>query len=395
MSYAQTYTVIYNFTGGYYDGSLPYATLTLDRAGNLYGTAFSGGQFANGTVFRMMHQEGAGWVFSTLNIFPGAYYGSGPYGPVVFGPDGALYGTTYRGGNTACAGGQGCGTVFLLQPPPSVCHSTLCLWNEVVLYPFSGGDGNGNPEGPLTFDSSGDIYGTTRNGYNGSTCGGTGCGSVYELAWSGSFYIPSVLYAFTGSNDQGLPDSGVIFDSSGNLYGTTQGCFGTGDGTVFKLTALGSSWSYSTLFEFPGGIGDCPVAGLLMSSNGNLYGATANGSGAAFEGTLSGGSYTFSLMAKLGSENGQSCGPQSSLIMDSAGNFYGTTYCDGAHGLGSVFKISPAGSGWTVTNLHDFAGDDDGRYPVGGVVMDSSGHLYGTTSEGGTYGNGTVWEITP
>ncbi len=169
---------------------------------------------------------------------------------------------------------------------------------------------------------------------------------------------------------------------------------------MFKLTPHGNQWRYSTLSELGGVIGECPVAGLLMTSNGNLYGATAHGGGTAFQGTLSGGSYTFSLMTTLGSPNGENCGPQSALITDSAGNFYGTTYCDGACGLGSVFKISPAGNGWTVTNLHDFAGGDDGQYPVGGVVMDSSGHLYGTTSQGGTGdactgGCGVVFEITP
>jgi uncharacterized repeat protein (TIGR03803 family) len=384
VSYAQTYTVLYNFTGGYYDGSNPYATLTLDRAGSLWGTAFSGGQFDNGTVFRMLHQ-GSDWVFSPVWTFSGIFYGSGPYAPLIFGPNGALYGTTLNGGNCQYMD-DGCGIIFGLGPYPSSCR----IFEQCPLNAWSLGsigifiDGYDYPSGPLIFDSSGNIYGTTRGGSGAS-------GTVYELAKSGGG-VPSTLYAFTGG--QGSPQNGVISDSSGNLYGTA-GC-GNGGGIVFKLTPDGSYWSYSTLFEFGGVIGECPVAGLLMTPNGNLYGATASGGGTAFQGTLSGGSYTFSLMTTLGPDNGQSCGPQSSLITDSAGNFYGTTYCDGANGLGSVFKISPAGSGWTVTNLHDFAGGDDGQYPVGGLVMDSNGYLYGTTSQGGSCGGcGVVFEIAP
>jgi uncharacterized repeat protein (TIGR03803 family) len=393
VSWAQTYTVLYNFSGKY-EGSTPYATLTLYPTGILYGTAYADGQFNNGTVFSLA-QQGSEWVFTTLWLFPGVYYGSGPDAPLVVGPDGALYGSTLNGGNV---GEQcnylGCGVLFKFQPTPSICRSNDC-WETAILN-MNTGYSVTNPSGPLAFDSSGNIYGTSQGG-------GSGCGTVYELAKSGDG-VPSILYGFHDHSDQGLPVSGVIFDSAGNLYGTTVGCFGgTGGGTVFKLTPHDSYWSYSTLFEFGGVMGESPVAGLLMTPNGNLYGTTSSGGGAAFQGTLSGGSYTFSLMTTLGSGNGQACGPQSSLITDGAGNFYGTTYCDGAYGLGSVFKISPAGSGWTLTNLHDFAGGDDGQYPVGGLVMDNSGHLYGTTSQGGPGGRGAVcgggcgvvFEITP
>ncbi len=383
ISYAQSYTVIYNFTGGL-DGSTPYTSLTLDRNGLLYGTAFAAGQFNNGTAFRMVHQ-GSGWTFNAFWLFPGVYYGSGPYAPLVFGPDGALYGTTLNGGSVGeDCNFQGCGVPFKLQPTPGICRSNNC-W-ETVLGFFGTDLGIINPSGPLAFDSSGNIYGTTR---------GTGQGAVYQLIKSQGYRL-EIPYSFHGGSDGGYPESGVILDSSGNLYGTTAAC----PGTIFKLTAHGNRFDFSTLLEFGGVIGECPVAGLLMTSNGNLYGATANRGGTAFQGTLSGGRYTFSLMTNLGSPTGENCGPQSSLIGDSAGNFYGTTYCDGAHGLGTVFKISPAGSGWTVTNLHDFAGGDDGQYPVGGVIMDDSGNLYGTASQGGTGtactgGCGVVWEITP
>lgn len=386
MSYAQSYAVIYNFTGGL-DGSTPYTSLTLDRNGVLYGTAFAAGQFNNGTAFRIVHQ-GSNWIFNAFWLFPGVYYGSGPDTPLVFGSDGALYGTTLNGGNVGeDCNYQGCGVPFKLQPTPEICRSNNC-WESTLGF-FETNLGATNPSGPLTFDSAGDIYGTTQG------CCGNGDDTVYELVKNGDF-VPSILYTFHGGSDGGSPESGVIFDSSGNLYGTTAAC----PGTVFKLTAQGNRWSYGTLLEFGGIIGECPVAGLLMTSNGNLYGATAHGGGTAFQGTLSGGSYTFSLMTTLGSPNGENCGPQSALITDRVGNFYGSTYCDGAYGLGSVFKISPAGNGWTVTNLHDFAGGDDGQYPVGGVVMDSSGHLYGTTSQGGTGGAcpgrcGVVFEITP
>jgi uncharacterized repeat protein (TIGR03803 family) len=132
----QTFQVIHNFTGGQ-DGANPYAGVTLDRAGNLYGTAYYGGGTDDGTVYKLTHQ-GSGWTFSPLYSFAGGSDGINPDARVIFGPNGTLYGTTERGGNGGCAFGNTCGTVFNLRPPATVCKAVLCPWTETVLYRFTG-----------------------------------------------------------------------------------------------------------------------------------------------------------------------------------------------------------------------------------------------------------------
>ena len=395
VAQTQSYEVLHNFTGAA-DGGNPFTGLTMDKGGSLYGTtapSFAGGT-GYGGVFRLK-RVGSGWVFSPLYSFAGGSDGAEPVSPVEFGPDGTLYGTTNQGAEGGCYGGKGCGTVFRLQPAATACKTALCPWSETVLYRFTGGGDGGNPNGPLVFDQSGDIYGTARRGGQG-VCEGYGCGTVYELTHSGNNWTQSVLYSFTGGSDEGLPDSGVIFDPSGNLYGTTQGCVGD-NGTAFELTPAGLGWDYSTIFTFGGSAGYCPVAGLILDSMGNLYGATAL-SAAAFELTFSNGNWILSRFLSLGSGGGD-CGPQDALVMDSTGNLYGTTYCGGANGLGSVFKLTPSSGGWTYTDLHDFGGSD-GAYPSCSLVLDSSGNLYGTASQGGTGsactgGCGVIFEITP
>ncbi len=395
---AQTYTVLHNFTGGG-DGANPSTGLTMDRSGNLYGTTYAGGSSHSGGVFKLKHQ-GSSYLFSSLYNFAGGSDGAAPYGRLVIGPNGSLYGTTYQGADSGCANGNGCGTVFNLRPPATFCPSISCAWGETVLYRFTGGSDGGNPKGPLVFDSTGNnIYATTRGGGTAG-CAGTGCGVVYKLTKSGNNWIQSVVYSFSGgSNDQGLPDSGLIFDPAGNLYGTTQGCYSTFSGTVFELSPAGSGWTYSTLVVLNGGFGQCPVAGLVRDQSGNLYGATAIDGGSVFEGTLSGSSWTFSLIKTLSGPNGTACGPFEALVMDSAGNLYGTGYCNGANSLGSVFKLTFSNGSWTYTDLHDFSGPD-GAMPQSNLVIDSAGNLYGTASIGGTGtactgGCGVAFKITP
>ena len=162
---AQTFKVIYNFTGGQ-DGGAPGAGLTMDRAGNLYGTATGGGSSGNGTVFKLSHKgsgKGSGWVLAPLYSFQGGNDGATPIARVIFGPDGSLYGTTTYGGIQGCRFGYDtCGTVFKLQPPPVACKTALCPWTETVLYRFTGGSDGGHPQnGDLLFDQSGTLYGTT------------------------------------------------------------------------------------------------------------------------------------------------------------------------------------------------------------------------------------------
>ena len=208
---AQTYNILHSFSGGG-DGGTPSAGLIMDRAGNLYGTAQYGGA-GNGTVFKLSH-PGSGWILSTLYAFQGGNDGLGPEARVIFGPDGGLYGTTTSGGF------QGYGTVFELRPPVTACKSAICPWTETVLYRFQGGsDGIDPAYGDLSFDPMGNLYGTTSGG-GLQLCSGNTCGVVFKLARSGGGWTESVLYSFTGGNDGGTPYSGVILDSTGNLYGT-------------------------------------------------------------------------------------------------------------------------------------------------------------------------------
>jgi uncharacterized repeat protein (TIGR03803 family) len=383
---AQTFSVIHSFGGQ--DGRTPYAGLTIDRAGNLYGATYGGGADGAGTVFKLA-PRGSGWIFNPLYSFH-QNDGSLPSARVIFGPDGSLYGTTFSGG-IGCQ--SGCGTVFKLRPPATACKTALCPWTETVLYRFTGGfDGQFPESGDLVFDEAGNIYGTTYGG-------GTGNGVVFELTPSGT---ESVLYAFPGGN-LAFPYSGVIFDNSGNLYGTTpnQG------GALYQLTPSGAGWTEQTLYSYTGrGDGYDPFGGLIFDRSGDIYGTTNSGGinkgGTAFKVASSNGMWTLNLIYSFtGVFFNPHCGPYASLVLDGAGNLYGTTMCESQTAFGSVFKLTNTGGSWTYTSLHDFTGGSDGAYPTSNVVFDTSGNLYGTASAGGydncagSPGCGVVWEVTP
>jgi len=377
---AQTYSVIYNFTGGS-DGEGPDAGLTIDHGGNLYGTANAGG-LGYGTVFKLVRKS-SNWLFNPLYSFAGGADGSGTYSRVVFGPDGSLYGVTFGPEG-------GFGTVFRLQPPATACKTALCPWAETVLYRFTGGSDGANPIGDLTFDQAGNLYGAT-------TAGGYGYGVVYELTPSNGGWTQSVLHSFERDGDGVFPDAGVIFDKSGNLYGTTAYGSTHGLGVVYQLTPLGLGWTENVLYDFLGGDdGAVPLGGLILDSAGSLYGTTSGdgtgSGGTAFELTPQNGNWNFTLLYSFAGSPG--CGPQASLAFDQAGNLYGTTLCDGMYGQGSVFQLTPSNGSWTYSSLHDFDGSD-GAFPVSSLVFDANGDLYGTASEGGAYGYGVVFQITP
>lgn len=386
---AQTFTVLHNFTGGQ-DGASPAAGLTMDRAGNLYGTTGGNGVYDNGTVFKLKH-TGSGWLFTPLYSFAGGDDGNNPEARVVFGPNGTLYGTTVQGGGNGC-GGDGCGTVFNLRPPARACTTALCPWTETVIHRFAGSDGAG-PYGDLVFDTAGNLYGTTAGG------GAYGLGAVFELTPTAGGWTESVLYSFTGGNDGYYPYSGVVFDQSGNLYGTAYSGGLYDYGTVFQLMPSGSAWTENTLYAFQDeSDGAHPVGGLIFDKSGNLYGTAvfggSGGVGTVFALAPSNGNWAFTVLYALsGPLNGH--GSDASLTMDAASNLYGTTAADGEYQYGSVFKLTPSGGSWTYTDLHNFTGQSDGGFPIGGVVLDASGDLYGTTEAGGAYNHGVVWEITP
>jgi len=380
---AQTFQVIHDFTGGADGGNL-YAGLTLDKAGNLYGTTYGGGDHSYGTVFRLRH-SGSSWVFSSLDEFGGGG-AIQPQAGVTIGPYGVVYGITQFGGS-------GGGAVFSLRPSPTACLAAPCPWTETTLYGFTEGGATGSsPVAKLVLDQAGNLYGTTVEGGSGCVMG---CGVVFKLTPSGGGWTESVLYSFAGGADGAFPTAEVIFDNAGNLYSTTIGTFG--DATVFQLTPTGGSWTKKTLYTFQGGSdGGGPHAGLIFDGSGNLYGATSGGGsgggGTIFKLTPSNGkNWTFSVLYSFAGGGG----PYSTLTMDAAGNLYGTTYGDGAYGYGSVFKLTPSNGGWTYNSLHDFTSYSDGGNPSSNVVFDAAGNLYGTAQSGGAYFWGTVWEITP
>jgi uncharacterized repeat protein (TIGR03803 family) len=221
---------------------------------------------------------------------------------------------------------------------------------------------------------------------------------VYQLQKSGNSWLENTLYAFSGDLDGGEPFGGLVEDSSGNFYGTTSFAGAQGYGTIFELAQTSGTWTLNTLYTFQyASDGGQSYAGLISDSSGNLYGTTSTGgpnnAGTVFELKRSGGSWVFNVVYAFSGTF--SDGPRASLIMDSGGNLYGTTFRAGAFGAGSVFKLTKTGNSWTYSSLHDFTGGSDGAYLYSSLALDSAGNLYGTTYLGGTDGQGVIFEITP
>jgi uncharacterized repeat protein (TIGR03803 family) len=379
---AQTFSVLHYFTGGA-DGANPLAGVTVGPSGVLYGTASAGGAHNAGTVFKLT-LRGSSWVFSPLNEFTGGSDGGAPYGGVVIGPNGALYGTTYSGG------GADYGTVFELRPPATFCRSILCYWDETVLYTFTGmPDGEYPAYADLIFDQAGNIYGTTYLGgmYNG--------GTTFELTSSGAGYMESIIHNFGSGADGLAPIAGVVLDTPGNVYGTTADGGTFGDGMVYRLMPSDGGWLENVLVNFDGTSGYYSHGNLIIGASGNLYGTTAeggqNGGGAVFELTRLDPGWTYSTLYFF-----SSCSSYGGVTMDAAGDLFGACYGGGAHQDGWVFELTNCSQGCSVVDLHDFNGSD-GREPLGAPVLDANGNLYGTTAFGGTGncedGCGVVWEI--
>ena len=322
---AWTETILYNFTGGS-DGGIPIGSLIFDAKGNLYGTTARGGNTSSsGTVFELSPSSSGGWTETTLHIFTGAPDGQGPVAGLAMDAKGNLYGTTLYGGVDDC-NTLPCGTVFEVSP------SSDGTWTETVLHAFTGPDGYW-PQSNLTFDTVGNLYGTTTRG------GADDNGEVFSLSPSSRGWTLNIVHSFGNSGGDGRgPQSGVIFDFEGNLYGTTLGG-NDNNGTVFELTPTGSfPWTETVLYEF------------------------ANGSDSAW--------------------------PSSSLTLDRWGNLYGTTiiYLNPA----IAFKISSASTGRVFTVLHVLPGAS-----VAPLIRDAAGNLYGTTENGGVRSDsGTVFELS-
>jgi uncharacterized repeat protein (TIGR03803 family) len=380
-------TVLFDFANYSSKGANPGAGVVRDSAGNLYGTTISGGSAS----------EGAGVVFKVdtsgqervLYTFTGGPDGGSPYAGVIRDSSGNFYGTTAYGGT---AGPYG---------PAGVVYKLDTAGHQTVLYSFTGGADGSNPFAGVIRDSSGNLYGTAQQG------GGTsGAGVVFELDTAGQ---ETVLYSFTGGADGGYPTAGLIRDSAGNLYGTTLGGGTAGAGVVFKLDRAGQE---TVLYSFTGGAdGGSPTAGVIRDSAGNLYGTTQDGGittgvcstyyywspgcGVVFK--LDGTGNETVLYAFTGLADGAF--PYAGVIRDGAGYLFGTAYGGGitgtcgTGGCGVVYKLDMTGN---ETVLHSFTGVPDGAFPEAGVVADPAGNLYGTTYNGGvSLSHGAVYKLDP
>jgi uncharacterized repeat protein (TIGR03803 family) len=397
---ARKFKVLHTFHGR--DGSFPTGSLVRDSAGNLYGTTSGGGTggcggCGCGTVFKMNKLGKEDWLYS----FKGTNE-IDPVAGVLLDASGNLYGTTEFGGKVTktCGGvqGGGCGTVFKVDKNG---HGT-------VLYRFKGTPDGYFPGALLVKDPAGNLYGTTSMG------GVYGLGTVFKL---GTNDKETVLHSFSGPPDGGgdgaFSDDGVIRDELGNLYGVTFEGGAYGAGVVYKIDSTGKE---TLLYSFAGGSGGAnPDSVLLFDSKGNLYGTTENGGNSECGGTGCGvvfqlspqsdGSWAetalYAFCSLSGCADGE--GPIGPLVRDSSGNLYGETFLGGTYrncngdACGVVFKLDTTGK---ETVLHSFTGGADGAFPSGGLIIDTSGNLYGVTQEGGakcftSYTCGVVFKITP
>lgn len=382
-------TVLYSFAGGS-DGADPLGGLIMDTSGDLYGTTQNGGSAGSGTVFELSPTPAGGYAESVLHSFTGSAIsvgtadGASPRAGLIADGAGDLYGTTYNGGPS------GWGDVYELSPAAGGGYA------ESILYSFSGGSDGGGSSGVLVRDSAGNLYGTTTTG------GGLiGDGTVFKLTAGNGGYTESILHVFTGNaggSDGASPQAGLIFDSAGNLYGTTS--VGAG---VFELSpAAAGAYTEATLYTFAGrDDGSSPQSSLIMDSAGNLFGTTQSGGsggyGTVFKLAPNGnGGYSESILFSF-TDRDDGASPQSDVVMDGAGDLYGTTEYGGGSDYGTVFELVPNGSGgYTEVTLYSFTGGIDGAGSVAGLILDSAGNLYGTAQGGGSSGGyGTVFEIYP
>ena len=333
-------TVLYNFTGGT-DGQYPFAGLTMDSQGNLYGTTFGGTSNCApkcGSVFELSPSAN-GWTIKALHTFIGGKDGGIVAGGVVMDFAGHLYGTT------ASFGPKGYGTTFRLTKSGS-------NWTLTTLHAFDIGVDGGVPKGLLVVDPDGAIYGTTE--FGGTLIRNQAFGVFYKLSLNTKGkWIEKVLYSFKGAGDGGNPTYGLVADQRGNLYGVSTN-FPPGRGNVFEFSPKPpNSWTKKTIYQFP--------AWHLRDPD----------------------------------------GPNGPVVIDQSGHVYGVTADGGTADFGAVYELAPQnGTHWPETTLYNFKGGTDGRQPEGQLLRDGSGNLYGVTGEGGGTGCGgegcgTVFEITP
>jgi len=329
------------------------------------------------------------------NFFGNREDGSNPEGSLIFDAAGNLYGTTAYGGPDI---DKKHGTVFELTP------NADGSWTKKDLHDFGRDPDGVSPVASLVFDSAGNLYGTTITGGHDLTSG-----IVFELMPNGDgSWTENILRFFFPDGPRGsAPADGLIFDSMGNLYGTTT--TGSLTGVVFELKPkAGGTWTEKVLHSFSGGNqGSFPYAGLILDAAGNLYGTTAGtlriGEDIIDYGTVfelmpsAGGGWDFKILHEFKNDGKDGFTPVAGLTFDADGNLYGTTYGGGNFGGGTAFELTPNADGtWTEKILHKFKNDGKDGYSVrGGLTFDSAGSLYGTTVAGGSDNMGTVFKLTP
>jgi uncharacterized repeat protein (TIGR03803 family) len=372
-------TSLVSFNGA--DGALPFSSLITNAAGDLIGTTYEGGAHNYGTVFEIATTEG-GYAKkpNTLVSFNGAD-GQNPKGSLITDAAGDLIGTTY-------AGGADYGTVFeiamteggYVKKPTTLASFDGIAW--------------ANPCGSLITDAAGDLFGTTNDG------GAYGPGAVFEIAKTKHGYAksPTTIASFNGGDGQN-PQGSLIADAAGDLFGTTALGGADNGGTVFEIvkTEGGYASAPTTLASFSQGLGP-GHSSLIIDAAGDLFGTTAQGGaggGTVFEIVKTEGGYASAPTILVSFTGADGANPYGSLIIDAAGDLFGTTYQGGAGGGGTVFEIAKTQGGYASapTTLVSFNGAD-GQYPVGSLIADAAGDLFGTTEYGGTDSDGTVFEIT-
>lgn len=388
------------------DGLEPFAAV-IGAGGTLYGTTLYGGAYSYGTIFAIKEDDTQSVLYSFCKTGFPCPDGAFPYGGLVRGNEDNLYGTTLEGGSENCPVGGGCGTVFELDANGgySVLHE-FC--------PEAGCADGAFPSAALIRDSAGNLYGTAQYGGGGPSCFGFpyyGCGAVFEMAPDG---IETVLYGFCPTGKQPCADGadpfgGLVRDGSGNLYGTTSkggrtGCGSEGCGVAFEVRHGGKE---KVLHAFLGGAdGAAPMSALLLDDAGDIYGTTLQGGGNGCGG--SGCGIVFKI-APAGAETvlyrfcalpkcRDGAFPEATLTADKLGNIYGTTEAGGGSGCGgsgcgTIFKLAPDGTESVLHNFCSQKGCADGQQPTGGLLLGRKGNLSGTTNLGGTHGKGTVYEL--
>lgn len=387
MRAASTEQILYSFAGDT-DGEYADSDLILDSAGNIYGTTVQGGNFGSGTVFQVTPSG----VHTVLYSFTGLADGGQPYKGVTLDASGNLYGTAVVGGSfTGPCVESGCGVVYKLT-------NSGGTWTQTVIHAFAGGSDGSGPGAGVTFDRHGNLYGMTPTG------GTNGLGVIYQLKPTANGpWKERVVHAFTGGNDGSTGSAGrLILDSAGNFYGVATAGGANSSGTAFELISTANSqWTFKTLYSFKGTPNaGFPYGALAFDSKGNLFGTTyydgANNLGSVYRLSNNNGVWSESLLYSFkGGSDGSS--PISNLVVDSAGNLYGTTSEGGAQcSCGTIFKLTQGANGkWTETIEYRFQGPPDGAFVYNGMVADSAGNLYGATVHGGLSNEGAIYKFTP